>query len=59
MAALDIGVSFDDMAKAHAVLLQALEFSATDVGMLVEAIENFAATSKKAANALGTLQGVM
>lgn len=59
VAALDIGVSFEGMAKAHAVLLQALEFSATDMGMLVEAIENFSAASKKAANALSTLQGMM
>jgi len=59
VATMEIGASFVDMAKAHAALLQALEFSGTDLGMLVEAIENFRATSTKASNALSTLQGMM
>ena len=59
VASMEIGASFVDMAKAHAALLQALEFSGTDLGMLVEAIENFRATSAKASNALSTLQGMM
>jgi len=59
VASMDVGAAFGDMAKAHAALLQTLEFSGTDLGRLVEAIENFRATSTKASNALSTLQGMM
>jgi len=59
VARMDIDVAFGDMAKAHAALLHALEFSETDIGMLVEAIENFSASSTNASNALSTLQGMM
>jgi len=59
VASMDVGAAFGDMAKAHAALLQTLEFSGTDLGRLVEAIENFSATSTKASNALGALQGMM
>ena len=59
VATMDVGAAFGDMAKAHAALLETLEFSGTDLGRLVEAIENFSATSTKASNALGALQGMM
>jgi len=59
VAGMDVGAAFDDMTKAHAALLKALEFSSTELGMVVEAIENFSATSKKASNALGQFQGMM
>jgi len=59
VAVQDVSGSFADMAKAHTALLKALEFSGTEMGMLIEAIENFSATAKTAFDTLSTLQRMM
>jgi len=59
VAQIGVMASFDDMAKAHSDLLQVLELSSSDIGIAIEAIQAFAASSKKASDAFSVLQGIM